>query len=96
MGSGGTGRKARARSHPEAVGVCGQGTGGREREWRPPSARGKLNGCVASSGEREAPPTWGCLRVPSPNSKPGTYLMAFFSLRPRPESGVPAVSKEFL
>lgn len=33
---------------------------------------------------------------PTPNSEPGTYLMAFFSLRPRPESGVPTVSREFL
>jgi hypothetical protein len=37
----------------------------------------------------------GCLRAPI-NWHPGTYLMAFFSLRPRPESGVPTVSKEFL
>lgn len=37
-----------------------------------------------------------CLHAPTPNSEPGTYLMAFFSLRPRPESGVPTVSKEFL
>lgn len=41
-----------------------------------------------------APPTWTA--CPTPDSKPGTYLMAFFSLRPRPESGVPTVSKEFL
>lgn len=74
--------------------VCG-GVGGREREWYQ-GVRGNLNGCVASSGEGEAPPTWGCLRAPTPYSKPGTYLMAFFSLRPRPESGVPTVSKEFL
>lgn len=38
----------------------------------------------------------GLPAYPTPNSKPGTYLMAFFSLRPRPESGVPTVSKEFL
>lgn len=38
----------------------------------------------------------GCRHAPTPNSQPGTYLMAFFSLRPRPESGVPTVSKEFL
>lgn len=38
----------------------------------------------------------GCLHTPTPDSKAGTYLMAFFSPRPRPESGVPTVSKEFL
>lgn len=51
---------------------------------------------VASSGEGGGSSHLGCLGAPTPNSKPGTYLMAFFSLRPRPESGVPTVSKEFL
>lgn len=88
--------KLEPRSHPEALGVCVcGGVGGRERE-RYQGVRGNLNGCVASSGEGEAPPTWGCLHAPTLYSKPGTYLMAFFSLRPRPESGVPTVSKEFL
>lgn len=36
------------------------------------------------------------LPVCPPSWQPGTYLMAFFSLRPRPESGVPTVSREFL
>lgn len=39
-------------------------------------------------------PHTGCLRTPL--STPNTYLMAFFSLRPRPESGVLTVSREFL
>lgn len=47
--------------------------------------------CVSRGSSRA-----GCLHAPIPNLKPGTYLMAFFSLRPRPESGVPTVSKEFL
>lgn len=37
---GGTGRKARARSHPEAVGVCGQGAG-RENSARPVRCEGE-------------------------------------------------------
>lgn len=52
--------------------------------------------CVARSEDRERGfSNLGYLFTP-PNWQPGTYLMAFFSPRPRPESGVPTVSKEFL
>lgn len=34
--------------------------------------------------------------APLPPPNPGTYLMVFFSLRPRLESGVPTVSREVL
>lgn len=64
--------------------------GVRGGESTAPRVRRKL--CVTTPGG--APPTWTA--CPTPDSKPGTYLMAFFSLRPRPESGVPTVSKEFL
>lgn len=50
--------------------------------------------CRRREGQGLPPP--GLPPHPHPNSKAGTYLMAFFSLRPRPESGVPTVSKEFL
>lgn len=52
--------------------------------------------CVADVGRVGGSSHLGCLHTPIPNPKAGTYLMAFFSLRPRPESGVPTVSKEFL
>lgn len=51
---------------------------------------------VARSGEGQRSSSHLGCRCAPPNSQPGTYLMAFFSLRPRPESGVPTVSKEFL
>lgn len=53
---------------------------------------------MARSGEGQGllPPGLPVCPTPPKNSQPGTYLMAFFSLRPRPESGVPTVSKEFL
>lgn len=51
---------------------------------------------VARSEDREKGVSHlGYLCTPQ-NWQPGTYLMAFFSPRPRPESGVPTVSKEFL
>lgn len=85
----GTGRKDRA---PELLGACG---GCREhgiRVW------GNRKCVVRSAGlrERRGSSHLGCLCGPIPNWQPGTYLIAFFSLRPRPESGVPTVSKEFL
>lgn len=66
------------------------GVGAAERA-RHPGVRGKLR--VTTPGGLLPPGLPAC---PTPDSKPGTYLMAFFSLRPRPESGVPTVSKEFL
>lgn len=91
-GLGGTGRKGGAPGHPEVLGVGVWDWAGERARHQ--VVRGKLNVCVARSGGVVLP--LGLPACPTPNSKPGTYLMAFFSLRPRPESGVPTVSKEFL
>lgn len=63
-----------------AGGGCGSGQGA-ERAAAVPDPRGQREGVPAPQ---------------PPASLPGTYLMVFFSLRPRLESGVPTVSREVL
>lgn len=91
-----------------ALGHCEGLAGGHRQRRRSPGATLRCRACVGSgesrargvcvarSGEGHGSSRLGCLRTPTPDSQAGTYLMAFFSLRPRPESGVPTVSKELL